>query len=54
MSTFSPTLKLLSPELSCTSVEAYSEPCERSKMERFLKIVNYFGKTHHGRCLAGF
>ena len=39
----------------------YSQPCQTLKMERFLKIVNslqafsqYFRKTLHLRCLAGF
>ena len=35
--------------------EAYSEPCQKSKMERFAKITaNYFRKTRHITCLAGF
>ena len=40
--------------------EAYSEPCQTSKIELFAKIVdgflaiNYFFKTHHLRCLTGF
>ena len=29
--------------------EAYSEPCQTSKMERFAKTVNYFCKTVHLR-----
>ena len=40
--------------------EVYSEPCQRYKMEGFAKkshqllVVNYFHKTLHLRCLAGF
>ena len=35
--------------------EAYSEPCQKSKMERFAKITaNYFRKTRHITCLTGF
>ena len=34
--------------------EAYSESCQTSKMECFAKIVNYFRKTFHLRCLRGF
>ena len=40
--------------------EAYSEPCQISKMKRFanvvnvLKVVNYFRETLHLRCLTAF
>ena len=33
--------------------EAYLEPCQTFKMERFAKIVNVC-KTLYLRCLAGF
>ena len=36
------------------SPEAYSEPGQTSKMECFMKIVNYFRKTLHLRYLTGF
>ena len=39
------------------NLEAYSETCQRSKMERFAKIVdsvNYFPKTFHRKFLTGF
>ena len=38
----------------------FSEPCQTSKMERFLEIVNYiqslaiFAKRPRLRCLTGF
>ena len=56
---------LIRGTLSCyhhrcfTNLEAQSEPCQRSKMERFLEIrqwilaIDYFCKMFHLRCLAG-
>ena len=41
------------------NMEAYSEPCQTSRMEGFAKIVNsflalnYFRKTLHLICLTG-
>ena len=34
--------------------KAYSEPGQTSKMERFVKIGNYYRKTLHLRYLTGF
>ena len=34
--------------------EAYSESFQTSQMKHFLKIVNYFHKKLHLRCLKGF
>ena len=39
---------------SIIDTEAYTEPCQTSKMECFAKEVNYFCKTLHLRYLTGF